>query len=46
MLRIIFEIQRNCAINGKDGIENLGIFKILKRIRDELTSPTLNPFIE
>ena len=46
MLRIIFEIQRNCAINQKDGIESLGIFKILKRIRDELASPTLNPFIE
>ena len=46
MLRIIFETQRNCAINLKDGIESLGIFKILKRIRDELTSPTLNPFIE
>lgn len=46
MLRIIFEIQRNCAINQKDGIESLGIFKILKRIRDELACPTLNPFIE
>lgn len=47
MLRIIFEIQRTSAQKEpKEPLESLGIFKILKRIRDELTSATLNPFIE